>query len=311
MRIAITGALGHIGSRFIHSIAPGDYELVLLLENLSTHRYCSLFSLPEGVPYRFVEEDICTADLKHCFTGVDAVIHLAAITDASASFETREEVERVNYEGTKKVAQACKSCGCNLIFPSTTSVYGTQNAIVDEDCSEDELKPQSPYANSKLRSEKMLLSLGERKELSFIICRLGTIVGPSIGMRFHTAVNRFVWQACRGQPITVWRTALDQERPYVDLGDAVRALRFVLKNRRFDNEIYNVLTTNATVREIVDMIRIHFPKLEIEYTDSPVMNQLSYTVACEKFKATGFRFTGSLKQGIDATVTLIQGLYPG
>ena len=38
MKLMITGALGHIGSRFIHSLKPGDYEAVVLLDNLSTQR---------------------------------------------------------------------------------------------------------------------------------------------------------------------------------------------------------------------------------------------------------------------------------
>lgn len=311
MKVALTGALGHIGSGFIHRLQPGDYELVLLLDNLSTQRYCSLFNLPSGVPFRWVEEDVCTANLEDHFAGMDAVIHLAAITDAAGSFERQQEVERVNLEGTRRVAETCKACGCKLIFLSTTSIYGTQNEIVDEDCSESELRPQSPYAETKLRAERMLQSLGETGGLRFIICRFGTIFGPSAGMRFHTAVNKFVWQACLGQPITVWRTALKQKRPYLDLNDAVRALNFILKMDHFDNRVYNVLTSNATVEEIVNMIRSYVPNLQIEYVDSPIMNQLSYTVACERFKSLGFRFEGSLREGIRETVLLIRNLDPG
>lgn len=50
MKIVITGALGHIGSAFIHSITPGQYDKVLLVDNLSGERYSSLFNLPAGVP---------------------------------------------------------------------------------------------------------------------------------------------------------------------------------------------------------------------------------------------------------------------
>src|SRR5688500_872297 len=149
MKIAVTGALGHIGSRFIHSIAPGQYDEVLLIDNLATQRYPSLFNLPSGVRYRFVEADIMTADLGQLLAGVDAVIHLAAITNAAGSFEIQDQVERVNFDGTERVARACVQTGTRLVFLSTTSVYGTANDIVDENCSEDELKPQSPYATSK------------------------------------------------------------------------------------------------------------------------------------------------------------------
>jgi UDP-glucose 4-epimerase len=197
MKLLVTGALGHIGSRFIRHLNPGDWESVVLLDDLSTQRYGPLFNLPEDVPFRFVEGDICAVDLERYFEGVDLVIHLAAITNAPATFGRAEEVERVNCEGTRKVAEACRSSGCKLVFISTTSVYGSQNQSVDEDCSE--LKAQSPYAESKLQAERIIQSLGEKGRLQFVICRFGTILGPSVGRRFHTEVNKFVWQACLGR----------------------------------------------------------------------------------------------------------------
>lgn len=260
------------------------------------------------MPFRFIENDVCTADLEKHFVDMDVVIHLAAITDAAGSFEIQEQVKCVNFNGSERVARACVACGCKLIFLSTTSVYGTQKCVVDENCSVDELKPQSPYAESKLRVEQLLQSLGQSEGLRFIICRFGTIFGTSIGMRFHTAVNKFIWQVCVGHPITVWRTALHQKRPYLDLGDAIRTLDFILKTDRFDNQIYNVLTTNTTVGEIVDTIRSYISDIQVEYVDSPIMNQLSYTVTCEKFKGLGFQFEGSLQKGIGDTVQLVRNL---
>ncbi len=312
MKIVITGALGHIGSRLIREvrIAFPQAEIVML-DNLSTQRYCSLFDLPSLGKYRFVEGDVLTYDLTSIFAGAEFVVHLAAITDVQASFENKDEVERVNFVGTEKVAEACVSTGSKLIFLSTTSVYGTQSKIVDENCSISDLRPQSPYAESKLRSEQLLQSLGGTSELRFVILRFGTIFGTSIGMRFHTAVNKFCWQAVMGQPITVWRTAMHQKRPYLELCDAVRALNFIMKRGRVDNEIYNVLTVNSTVAEILDIIRSQVPNLLIQYVDSPVMNQLSYTVSCAKFHALGFRFKGKLHNGICSMVQLIRNATGG
>jgi len=308
MKLVITGALGHIGSRFIHSLLPGDYTEVVLLDNLSTQRYCSLFNLPQGVPFRFVATDVCKEDLDTLFKDVDVVVHFAAITDAANSFELAEQVEQVNFIGTERVAQACVVNNSKMIFFSTTSVYGTQESLVDEECSEEELKPQSPYAMSKLKAERMLSQMGETNGLKFVICRFGTIFGTSIGMRFHTAINKFCWQACEGQPITVWRTALHQKRPYLDLTDAIRALDFIIKTDRFDNQTYNVLTVNTTVGEIVSAIQEYVPDTYVEYVDSRIMNQLSYEVSCDKFKSLGFEFKGDLQKGIQETIELIQGM---
>lgn len=307
-KLLITGALGHIGSRLIHEIQPGEFEEVILFDNLFTQRYPSLFQLPEGVNFTFVEGDVMTADLDQLLTGVDFVIHLAAITNAEGSFDIQEKVEEVNFEGTVRIAEACVRTGSRLVFLSTTSVYGTQEEEVDEDCSESDLQPQSPYAKSKLKAEKFLQSLAAGGKLKFVTCRFGTIYGASIGMRFHTAVNKFIWQACMGKPITVWRTALNQKRPYLALSDAVRALKFIIANDLFENTIYNVLTDNATVGEIAESIRLFVPDLEVTYVDARIMNQLSYVVANRKFAARGFTVEGNLKADIAETVQILRGI---
>jgi nucleoside-diphosphate-sugar epimerase len=304
-RLVVTGATGHIGSRLIHALRPGEFDRVTLVDDLSTQRYASLMNLPAGVDFDFHEEDICEADLTRRFEGHDVVVHLAAITDAVSSVRIAERVHAVNWRGTERVAQACAQTGCRLVFTSTTSVYGQQDGRVDEDCPESLLRPQSPYADSKLRAERALQRLGAEGRLRFVTCRLGTIFGPSIGMRFHTAVNKFIWQACTGQPLTVWRTAMDQKRPYLDLDDAVAALRFVVAQGVFPNAVYNVVTRNATVTEIVDAIRDQVPQLRVTLVDEWTMNQLSYEVACEKFKALGFEFKGDLRTSIAQTLRLL------
>jgi len=306
-KLVITGALGHIGSRLIRNIRPGEFDEVVLLDDLSTQRYSSLFGLPTDVPYRFLEADILNADLGRLFAGASAVIHLAAIANAAGSFEIQTRVEEVNYQGAARVARACAEAGANLLFLSTTSVYGTQDDTVDEDCRPDQLQPQSPYAESKLKAEGELRTLAGTVGLRYVTLRFGTIYGTSPGMRFHTAVNKFIWQACMGLPITVWRTALHQKRPYLELGDAVGALRFVLRTQRFDNRVYNVVTDNTTVNDIIEAIREFIPALRVEFVDSRIMNQLSYTVLSEKFRKLGFRFEGKLRNGIRDTVALLSG----
>lgn len=304
-RMLITGALGHIGSGLIHSLRPGEFDEVILLDNLSTQRYGSLFNLPSGVPFRFIEADIRTADLSSLLRSVDAVVHLAALTDAANSLERRDEVMDINLHGTSRVAEACLNTRCRLFFPSTTSVYGVQKGLVDETCPH--LAPQSPYAESKLAAERRLLDM-RRAGLDVVICRLGTIFGPSIGMRFHTAVNKFIWQAVTGQPLTVWTTALNQKRPYLDLQDAIQAIRFVLANPVPKESLYNVVTVNSTVQAILDILRRYVSNIEVQLTDSPIMNQLSYEISAERFAAAGFVVHGDLERGIAGTVDYLRGI---
>lgn len=306
MKVVITGALGHIGSALIRAIEPGNFERVVLFDDMLTQRYCSLFDLPDGVPYDFVEGDVLEQDLDALFEGADAVVHLAAITNAAASFDNQEQVERVNFEGTERVARACAKAGAGLVFLSTTSVYGVSEGVVDEACSEEALQPQSPYATSKRNAEKLLQRMAVEDKLRSVTLRFGTIYGVSEGMRFHTAINKFVWQACMGLPLTVWKTALHQKRPYLDLKDAVRAIRFFLQPGRLDNEVYNVLTDNKTVGDIVERIRALVPDTKVNLVDSRIMNQLSYTVANDKVRKLGFGFEGNLETAIAESVKLLR-----
>ncbi|MCL5435879.1 MAG: SDR family oxidoreductase [Patescibacteria group bacterium] len=305
--ILVTGALGHIGSRLIRDLPESVAKKLLLLDNLESQRYCSLFNLPEKFHYRFFQDDVRTADMDKYLQGVSAVIHLAALTNAEISSTRRTETESVNLDGLKRVADACAKHGVKLFFPSTTSVYGSQSERVDEACQE--LKPQSPYATSKLEAEEYLTKLGREQGLKFIICRFGTIFGASVGMRYHTAVNKFLWQAATGQPLTVWKTAWRQKRPYLDLGDCVRAVALVLKQDIFDEQTYNVLTENFTVEDIVNHIKEFAPRLAVDYVDSPIMNQLSYEVDDSKFRnLSGYRPEGELRQGIKESIDLLRGI---
>lgn len=305
-KLIITGPLGHIGSKLIRSFYPGDFDEIILIDNLSTQRYASLFNLPKKINYHFIEDDICTCDLEKYFRDTNIVIHLAAITNAEATFGREKEVEKINYKGTIKVARACQKTRAKLIFISSTSVYGTQKELVDENCGTEDLKPQSPYAESKLKAENFLKKMARNSDFKFIIFRFGTIFGVSPGMRLHTVVNKFCWQAFANKPLTIWKTALHQKRPYLDLDDAIRAFHFAIKKNLFDNEIYNVLTLNTTINRIIKIIKKYDKKIQVEFVNSPIMNQLSYEVSNEKIKSLGFKFKGDIDQGIKDTLKLFK-----
>ncbi len=303
MKFVVTGALGHIGSQWIRTAATSfaGAELVLI-DDMSAQRYCSLFDLPTTARYQFIEGDIFDIELFPIFQGADVVLHFAAITDAAGSFGRRDEVERVNFEGTKVVAEACQQAGVPLLFPSTTSVYGTQASRVDEYCSVDELKPQSPYAEAKLQSENWLIEQSASGLRSAIV-RFGTIFGNSPGMRFHTAVNKFCWQATMNQELTVWRTALNQKRPYLELGDACRVIDWFIRENRFDGVVTNAVTQNATVQDIIDAIKSFGFQPRVKFVDTAIMNQLSYEVGNSRLDSAGFRFAGELTQGVHETLS--------
>jgi len=305
MKIIITGALGHIGSRLIQEL-PKYFSGadIILIDNLLAHRYCSLFNLSDRCNFQFIEADVTRDKLHEVVVGANVVLHLAAITDVANSFQIRQKVAKVNFTATQKIAKLCLKNNVPLIHLSSTSVYGSQSCVMDENCCKNQLNPQSPYAETKLKEEELLFEYQERG-LKYIICRFGTICGVSPGMRFHTAVNKFCWQAVMGHPLTVWRTAQFRRRPYLTLSDAVGTIIHIIKKDLYHGSIYNILTQNLTVNDIIECIGKHINDIEISFVDAEIMNQLSYEVSNEKFKKTGFRFRGSVEKSIKETVFLL------
>lgn len=304
MKILVTGALGHIGSQLIRTLCEDcPVSHIVMLDNMSTQRYTSLFNLPDNIKYTFIEEDVRIIDLDTCLKDVNIVVHLAAMTDAAGSADKADQVHQNNFDSTKRIADACLEKQIPLIFPSSTSVYGSQSEQVDEECAD--LQPQSPYAECKINEENYLKGLFQNG-LKGVICRLGTIYGVSPGMRFHTAVNKFAWQAVMGQPLTVWKTALHQKRPYLELTDCCHAVAQIIQNSLFNGETYNIVSNNFTVQNVVDEITNCIPGLEVTLVDHKIMNQLSYEVSPDKFLKTGFEFKGNLTKGVQDTINLLK-----
>lgn len=304
--IMITGALGHIGSKLIRYLPKYLNANLILVDNFDSQRFCSLYNLPAKKNFQFYNQDINKFDFKKIKKKIDIIIHLAALTDATKSLKNKKKYLQNNLGITKKILQLCKLKKSKLIYISSTSIYGSQNKIVDESCNKDELKPQSPYAISKFKEEKLIKLFNKNYGVRSVILRFGTIFGVSEGMRFHTAVNKFCFQASIGEPLTVWKTALNQKRPYLDLIDGVRSILFCINKDLFDGEIYNVLTHNLTVKKIVNEIKKTYPRQKVIFVNSPIMNQLSYEVLADKLKKKNFHYVGNISKSIKKTLDLIK-----
>ena len=177
--------------------------------------------------------------------------------------------------------------------------------MVDENCRN--LRPQSPYADLKLLEEKTLKNLG--KKINFITFRFGTITGISKGMRFHTAVNKFCFNTVMKKEIPIWNNAIDQYRPYLSLEDAINTIIFVINKNLFDRQIYNVLTNNYTVRNILNLIKKHNFKMKIKNTNSPILNQNSYLVSRDKIESLGIKLKKNIDKDIKNTLNLLKNFY--
>ncbi len=306
MKILVTGALGHIGSKLIRDLSNiNNIRNIYLIDDLRTQRFNSLMHLSKKGKYKFYDETLSKENLNQLVKKSDFIIHLAAITDAASSFGKFNQLKKNNLDNTKLVTHFCSKYKKKLIFISSTSVYGSNDKIMYED--ENNLNPQSPYANIKISEEKYINKFIKEKKINAVILRFGTILGYSTGMRFHTAVNKFCYNASLGKPLTVWKTALNQKRPYLGINDACSSIIFFINNPKFFNKTYNVLSSNLTVKNIINYIKL-VKKIKVNFVNSKIMNQLSYEVSVDKLKKLKFKFKDNLKFLIKEEMKYLQNI---
>ena len=305
MRLLITGACGHIGSYLVERVHKiKKINEVILIDNFNTQRYTSLFNLKNKIKFSFFKIDLSREKLKK-FKKIDYVIHCASHTNAQGSFSIKKEMFRNNIACMKNIIEFCKREKSKLIHLSSTSVYGKQANIVSESDIH-LLKPQSPYAEIKLIEERMLKK--SRNKINYITFRLGTIAGVSKGIRFHTAINKFCLNAAFNEKIFIYKTAYNQFRPYLSLRDAFKIFKFCIEKNLFDNQIYNALTGNFTVKQIVDMIKRYKKKVRLNFVKTAIMNQLSYHVDDKKIRNKGLNLNASIKTDIKETLNLFKNI---
>ena len=146
------------------------------------------------------------------------------------------------------------------------------------------------------------------KKIKYVTFRFGTISGVSTGMRFHTAVNKFCFNASIGEPINVYKTALNQFRPYLSLKDAFKVFKFTINEDLFKNDIYNALSENCTVNQIIQKIKKFKKKIKIKFVYSEIMNQLSYHVDKDKLNKEGLNLKNKISDDIKDTINLLKNI---
>ena len=302
MNILITGGFGHIGSELLKRFTmEKKINKIFIIDNFLTQRFHSYLDIKKKKITLF-DEDLNKFSFTKLNSKIDFVIHLAAITNAEKSIGKENEILNNNLNGTKKIVNFCKRKKIHLIFASSTSVYGDQSKIINSknNIVPKMINPQSPYANCKIYEENYI-----KKNLKkFTILRLGTICGISPGIRFHTAINKFSYQAALSKPITIWRKLYTKKRPYLVLNDFVRLVEFIfLKKKIFG--IFDVVSENHSVIDIVKMIKIYRKNLKLKFVNTKILNQKSYIVIPDGIKKMGFKFTGKVKDEIKKTISIL------
>ena len=307
MNILITGCCGHIGSYLVDNIHKiKKIKKCFIVDNFNSTQINSLFNSKKKNNLKFYNLDLTKKSSLSKFNKIDYVVHLASMTNAEGSFNKKNEMYKNNIECMKNIINFCKVKKSKLIHISSTSVYGKQAALVDETCEEKFLKPQSPYAEIKLIEERMLQKAS--KNINYITYRFGTISGVSNGMRFHTAVNKFCLNASLNCDIAVYKTALNQYRPYLSLVDAFKVFKFTIEKDLFKNDIYNALSENCTVNQILEKIRKSKKNIKVKFVSSKIMNQLSYHVSKDKLNNEGLYLKNKIIHDIEDTMKLLKNI---
>ena len=306
MKILITGGLGHIGSYLIENIDKIKFvKKIYVIDNFSTSRYCSLFNLPKtDKKIYFYQKDLAVANELKNFKRTDIVINLASLTDAESSLKIKNKVYKNNLGIFKNILTYCKKYSSKLIHISSTSVYGEQKGLVDENCKK--LRPKSPYAKVKVIEENILKK--NKDKINFVSYRFGTISGISKGMRFHTAINKFSLYAFLGQPLPIWKSMMSKPRPYLSLKDAFKVIKFTIENNFFNNETFNILSQHLTLKKIISYFKKYKKVIKIKHVKSKLINQYSYKVSNKKFSKRALMLKSNIHHDIKSTLKMFRNI---
>jgi len=293
--ILVTGGAGYIGSVLVADLVNRG-EKVRVFDKL----YFGDIGL-NGVKEKI---DLVQGDVREfpdsALEGVKAVIHMGSLSnDPTAEFDPQANRE-INFEGTMKVAEACKRKGIKrFTFASSAAIIGFHvEAIADEDFLPN---PQSEYAQSKLDAENGLKSLVSDKFCP-VIFRQATVFGFSPRMRWDLVVNTMTKDAFSRGSIFVY-CAGDNWRPLVHVKDVAAAHIEGLKvpEEKVKGQIFNLVHKNYRILELGHWVREILKKyipITVE-TSFGSKESRSYRISGKKLKEMlGFEARGTVEEAV-------------
>jgi nucleoside-diphosphate-sugar epimerase len=254
-KILVTGATGFIGSKLIRALLENREEEDLelnLLERYVTGRYGNL---DRRVSTHFADlRDF--SSLRNVIKAIqpDIVVHLAAISPVSYSYDHPNEVMETNFQGTINLAESCRKSCENLqafITAGTTEEYGvTPDRPANEDS---RCFPNSPYSISKHASTEYLLYLNKAFDFPSIISRATNTYGRTDDTHFF--IERMLLQMLREPAGKVFVGEVNQIRDFMYVTDHVNAyLSLIEKRDRCLGRIFNFATQNP--KHLTEVIQI-------------------------------------------------------
>lgn len=226
--ILITGGAGFIGSNLADTLLNYGYK-VIVVDNFDDFysrdiKQKNIVHNLKNKNYKLFKADIRNyKKIEKIFTKnkIDYVYHLAAKANVRKSFKNPEKYFETNVSGTENILKCfVKFNTKKFIAASSSSVYGVLDA---EQFSEDakNLNPISPYAESKLKMEKLVEKYTKEYNLNSVIIRPFTVYGPR--QRPDLAICKFINKICKGEPINVYGDG-SSLRDYTYITDLISAL---------------------------------------------------------------------------------------
>jgi nucleoside-diphosphate-sugar epimerase len=309
MKILVTGGAGYVGSTLVPLLLAEGHQ-VRVLDSL-LHGGESLLGAWSHPSFQFIRGDICDQSvMQAAVSGVDAVVHLAAIVGDPACARKPDLARTVNLDSSLALISESQKAGVSrFIFASTCSNYGKMSdpsKYVDE---ESELSPVSLYAETKVAVEKALLeSVNNRGGWSPTPLRFATVFGVSTRMRFDLTVNEFTMEMLTKKHLIVFGEQF--WRPYIHVRDAARGIKLILDSpaEQVGGIVFNVGSTdqNLQKQQLVDMIRPYVPDAVVEFVhknEDPRDYRVSFARITEQL---GFKTTRTVADGIEEVVYLVR-----
>jgi len=272
----VTGDQGYIGAVLVPILAKKGYEVVgydagFFTENL-------LQSFDEN--YRKIKKDIRDIN-KNDFEGVDAIIHLAGLSNDPLGEFSPKLTEDINYTGSIRLAELAKECGVSrFVYASSQSMYGISDSADELDEDNSVKNPITAYAIAKWSAEQKLhaMSTDDFVVTSF---RPSTVFGASPRLRCDIVFNNLVACAYTTGRIEIMSDGTPW-RPIVHIRDVcsaflagVEAPAELVSGRAFN---VGVPDGNFTVREIAEAAQRAVPGCDLVFTGEHGSDSRTYKV---------------------------------